>query len=142
MCDVILSIHWPVLREETETVIHSDSDFATVAFLRIKGARLEPKPTSEDIDLIVPKLLEDEYDSVAQALHEIRGEDYVSSSSSLPDSASLAESHSRKIKTWVAIADIHRKLDSDGPPISLEDEVRECFHILRGPYFAQQSLRR
>ncbi|KAH9077328.1 hypothetical protein EDB83DRAFT_2645725 [Lactarius deliciosus] len=45
---------------ETETVIHSDSDFATVAFLRIRRVSLDPK-TEQSPDVAVPALLDHPY---------------------------------------------------------------------------------
>ena len=47
-------------RDEVETVVHSDNDFATVAYLRIKKASLQPKTspsTADSLDVTVPPVL-------------------------------------------------------------------------------------
>ncbi|EIN10404.1 hypothetical protein PUNSTDRAFT_22799, partial [Punctularia strigosozonata HHB-11173 SS5] len=56
---------------ETETVIHSDNAFATVAYLRVKRAVLEPKqvlPSPPQYALAVPPLLDDESEDIRRSL--------------------------------------------------------------------------
>ena len=53
-----------------DTVIHSDNDFATVAYLRIKSGTLEGKTSAESIDPVIPNLLEEAFEEVRSALEQ------------------------------------------------------------------------
>lgn len=117
-----------------ETVIHSDNDFATVAYLRIKSATLEPK-SSVGINPQIPPLLEDEYDSIRIAVEESQDMHgpVVDIPKYSPESSVLYWPPSTKLLgPWVAITNVHRRLV--GGEISIEDEVRECFCQLQGWY--------
>ncbi|KAH9938240.1 uncharacterized protein B0H18DRAFT_1080984 [Fomitopsis serialis] len=90
---------------EVETVIHSDNDFATVAYLRIQNAVLEPKFGEPRID----------YPSEVKMVEDL----------SLPP---LGTSNVNKIGQWVAVTDITA---NSGHEYSIEDEVRNCFEQLK-----------
>ncbi|KAJ3554772.1 hypothetical protein NM688_g2937 [Phlebia brevispora] len=122
-----------IVLKEVEPVIHSDNDFATVAYLRIKYVVLEEKEEPSSIDPAVPPVYEAEYDEVRLAVeHSLK-----SSESSIPapeyapgDAVLYFAPSSKAIGPWVAITDVHRNLSGTSPP-SIEDEVHECFGVLR-----------
>ncbi|EGO27827.1 hypothetical protein SERLADRAFT_360402, partial [Serpula lacrymans var. lacrymans S7.9] len=122
-----------IVLTETETVTHSDSGFATVAFLRIKGTTLERKEENISFDLQVPSLLTHKFEvisvpnrtSQANSTHTMDGlNDFP-----LPSYSSGAES--RSLGSWVAVTNVHRKLIDIMGELSIEDEVSECFHQLQ-----------
>lgn len=119
---------------EVETVIHSDNDFATVAYLRIKHATLQPKLEGSPPAPIVPPLLSEKFVELSNLI-----------STSLPDKRSLTRSSlgmswgmepvatrpsEKQVGQWVSIT-IVPKTDW-GHNISLEEEVRYCFQNLQG----------
>ncbi|KAI0307305.1 hypothetical protein B0F90DRAFT_1814078 [Multifurca ochricompacta] len=123
---------------ETEVVIHSDNDFATVAFLRIKHASLDPKPKqSSSSDIVAPALFDPPYRRVSEllqaripnsdsTLRRVQPQNY----SSRTLGTQLAAPAYRYFENWIAIGNVHR--DAGGAfDMPLEDEVRECFHILQ-----------
>ena len=126
-----------VSRLETETVIDSDNDFATVAFLRIRGASLEAK-REQEANIAVPALLDFPYLQVAEHIQAELANDGQSPgqtqsqiySNRALDIELVAPSTSKYLDNWISVGNIHRDLRgvSDMP---LEDEVRECFHILQ-----------
>jgi len=113
---------------ETKIVIHSDNDFATVAYLRVLDASLEDKAEVAPVEPAIPLLLEQEFATVQEEL-------LSASSPSLPDlvlrpfelsiyNSSLANPSSM----WLAVTDVQ----SDNPAEqSIEYEARECFRILQ-----------
>lgn len=119
---------------EVENVIHSDNDFATVAFLRIKNAELVPKASCKVSDIPVPPLLEEIFLGVKDTVMQFIG------SPSVVDSIWQTEvvepigvdHRAQKIGSWVSVANIERRLGEPVVDISIEDEVTECFMILKG----------
>lgn len=122
--------------KEVEQVIHSDNDFATVAYLRIKDASLEEKAASSSKDPVIPPVIEDRFDEVRSAIEESMTLSRPTSSAPeySPEGAALFFASSSKANgPWVAITDIHRQLS--GPSsFSIEDEVRECMQVLIGKH--------
>ncbi|KAI0750773.1 hypothetical protein C8Q80DRAFT_1268091 [Daedaleopsis nitida] len=115
--------------DEAETVVHSDNDFATVAYLRIKRATLHPKTDAESFSVMIPPVLSNPYSDVRGLVDaHIRSptirEDVTQDT---PESMLSAQLYSKQIARWVAVGNIQRDTDGD---ISIEDEVRECFQIL------------
>ncbi|KAG2013521.1 hypothetical protein CC2G_010422 [Coprinopsis cinerea AmutBmut pab1-1] len=121
-----------IVLEEIETVIHSDNDFATVAYLRVKKGALEPKPDIVQGALSIPPLLEDPYIDLEATL---KGSHIEFSSprewtgsfpSQLPPS-------SHKRGNWVAVSNVHRSVPLGAPAADLpiSEEVEECFSILK-----------
>lgn len=114
-------------------MIHSDNDFASVAYLRIKGARLEEK-VATTIDVKPPPLLEDEYVTVYKAVsqsqqaHSITSQALIKSFSFLHPNASLIRS--RQVGPWVSISNVQSP--SEGS--TLQDEVKTCFKLLIGSF--------
>ncbi|KAH6915328.1 meiotically up-regulated 71 protein [Coprinopsis sp. MPI-PUGE-AT-0042] len=115
-----------IILEELETVIHSDNDFATVAYLRVKKGSMEAKETHSTLEgLAVPKLLEGEHKDVEQALLNTMLE--VRDWPQLPSfKYSFLESRSNRVGDWISISNVQRS-SSSREPISLEAEVEECF---------------
>lgn len=139
----IYSPRRPFPRIETETVIHSDSDFATVAFLRIRRASLEPKQ-EQAADPAVPAPLDPPYLQVAeyiqaglknngQAAGRIQPQICTKRASGIPSAAPTL----RCLDNWISVGSIHRDL-RDASDMPLEAEVRECFHILQSGYLINQ----
>src|ERR1700685_746259 len=90
-------------RTEVETVIHADNDFATVAFLRIKNASLDPKDEQSLEDVQVPSLLDDDLLPVRDAV--LRSQETIFPSvdpvDSLPSSESdMLNSSCRRLEAW------------------------------------------
>jgi diphthine-ammonia ligase len=103
-------------------VIHSDNDFATVAFLRIRGAQLEAKVATTLPVVDTPPLLEDEYLTVYEAANQAQIE---SPSFRHPKVPSI---RSRQVGPWVSISNVHFPSEDS----TLKDEVTKCFELLKG----------
>ncbi|KAK7061844.1 Diphthine--ammonia ligase [Favolaschia claudopus] len=132
-----------IVLKEVETVVLSDSGFATVAYLRIKSAILQPKSDVADSSSItVPEMLDDPFTSVKDNVQ-----------SSIEESATIDQAHaplqslplsmfekpqSRKVGSWVAIASICSNAVGESPA-SLDEEVNQCFSILQDE-LARHSL--
>ena len=126
-------------RLETESVIHSDSDFATVAFLRIKDARLEPKCEVSIPDVAVPNLLDEEFMAMAVTISESQPiTEEVEISVHQPSIQRPASPYFplsvKRAGDWISIANIHRDTATDIADISLDMEVQECFQILQSKH--------
>ncbi|KAL1755302.1 hypothetical protein FB107DRAFT_275021 [Schizophyllum commune] len=128
--------------ENVETVIHSDNDFATVAYLRIKSATLETKPeSSAHFEVAIPPLLDEDVTDVREAVEKSHSVDVprpdgdflsLESPGTLPKDISV-----REAENWVAIGNIqHTSPDAD---LSLEDEMTACFELLK-EQLSQHSL--
>lgn len=126
----------PFSRLETETVIHSDSDFATVAFLRIRRVFLDLK-TDQSPDVAVPALLDYPYRHVERDIQiQIADDDDSLGRAQTPNypdwalGTHLPVPSFRYVDNWIAIGNVHWEC-RDTSDIPLEDEIRECFHILQ-----------
>lgn len=95
--------------QETETVIHSDSAFGTVAFLKFKSATLVDKLSEQIATVTIPPLLDDTGKDVLDAM-----------SDTLPINTS-----SSRTGDWVYIANARRENPTES--LSFEDEVRGSF---------------
>ena len=113
-------------------MVHSDNDFATVAYLRIKKASLHNKPDAGSITVTVPPTLSDSYTPIS---------DTIASHSALPSPSGAESKHpphelappfaTKQIGRWVAVANVQSRIVVQ-QELSIEDEVRECFDKLRG----------
>ncbi|KAH9853564.1 hypothetical protein C2E23DRAFT_884729 [Lenzites betulinus] len=117
--------------DEVETVIHSDNDFATVAYLRVKKATLQPKIATETNGIAAPPLLEAQFLQIQDSLSAS-----TCSSANLPAKSirgipSPQTSSQRKIGNCVSVVNVQRDLQSRRDDLPLEDEVRECFEKLK-----------
>ncbi|KAF6750755.1 hypothetical protein DFP72DRAFT_1139098 [Ephemerocybe angulata] len=162
-----LSIDSPMFKsrivlKDVETVIHSDNDFATVAYLRVKEAELEPntmnpipgyytrcKEVGSEVPILpVPPLLEEKYSELLEEDREA-GPDISSLSleenPDLPGAAGqdlVFPTRSRKVQDWISVASVQRAAES--ADMSIEEEVTECFKILASmhiPSFTISGLR-
>ncbi|THH10075.1 hypothetical protein EW145_g1577 [Phellinidium pouzarii] len=104
--------------KRVETVIHSDNDFATVAYLRIKDAFLEDKkPIMESI--LAKKLDENlQTDLLQTTIPAERNDTYASVSIS-----------SKKAGMWVVVSNVQHEAGRTGN--SIGEEVDLCFQQLR-----------
>ena len=126
-------------RDEVETVVHSDNDFASVAYLRIKKASLQPKTspsTADSLIVTVPPVLTESFSDLRDMVSN-RASSHHRDASVMTDmrssvSVSSPDPISRKLGRWVAVANVQRNLCEQQLEVSLEDEVRECFETLKG----------
>ena len=119
-------------RTEVETVIHSDSGFAAVSYLRIKRATLEEK-TECGVDLTVPPLLDAAFSHVQTILRSCNSADASIRAVSEPvtcNSAgpSIGPSHSQR-GDWVTVGNVHY---GTSQATTFEEEVTQCFCQLQG----------
>ncbi|KAJ3517961.1 hypothetical protein NLJ89_g148 [Agrocybe chaxingu] len=118
---------------DTETVIHSDNGFASVAFLRIKWAELVSK-SLDTTKIVTPPNLEEQFEAVAEAV-EISERTYPTIDSST-DSRPIQEFHhpetrhtaSQRLGSWVTVSNVQTKTPQGS--LTIEEEVTECFQIL------------
>ncbi|ESK96116.1 meiotically up-regulated 71 protein [Moniliophthora roreri MCA 2997] len=120
-----------IILEDVETVIHSDNDFATVAFLRIKDAALYPKQESLLFDLHIPPLIDEDHEEVKVAVvrSHNEGTDAIAESRKLqakkdPTDSCLAH----KYNGWFSVTYVQLGCTDN---LSLEEEVRGCFKLLK-----------
>lgn len=114
-------------------MIHSDNDFATVAFLRIRGAQLEAKVATTLPVVDTPPLLEDEYLTVYEAVSQSQRTDSVAANQAQIESPSFRHPkvpsiRSRQVGPWVSISNVHFPSEDS----TLKDEVTKCFELLKG----------
>jgi diphthine-ammonia ligase len=113
-------------------VIHSDNDFATVAYLRVRDAELVSKDLTPSPELPIPPLLDEQFSEISEKLASL-----VPSAHSQPvENFESKRSHcdafatrSRKVQDWVAVCNVQRKVDPN-LEITIEEEVTECFQSL------------
>ncbi|KAK0490842.1 hypothetical protein IW261DRAFT_1434391 [Armillaria novae-zelandiae] len=115
---------------ETEVVIHSDNDFATVAYLRVKNAILLSKdPTTLDV-FVPPLLISPIYDNILTAITSKELSLSSLSSDTPVDSESQCEfpMSSTRVGPWITVSNVQsQKQDTS----TIEEEVTECFNLLR-----------
>ncbi|KAF8195745.1 hypothetical protein K438DRAFT_1918923 [Mycena galopus ATCC 62051] len=124
-----------IVLTEVETVIHSDSDFATVAYLRIKNATLQAKFIVEPPILHVPEVLDDKFvpvrDRIASLGVQESPEKHTGAQSNQPSSHIAGNNtRSRKLGSWVAVSNVQSNMDVESSQ-SIEEEVAQCFAILQ-----------
>lgn len=132
-----VNLTFPIIRTEVEPVIHADNDFATVAFLRINHAILEPKAQQDFDNMQVPPLLSDDLFRVRDAVERSQESNQLqlgeAESTDVLTNVIAPASSSKRIDSWVAISNVHRDLSSGTQAeISIEEEVEECFCSLKG----------
>ncbi|KAJ7044475.1 hypothetical protein C8F04DRAFT_587609 [Mycena alexandri] len=130
-----------IVLTEVETVIHSDNAFATVAYLRIKNATLQPKSMVETPDFHIPDLLDEKFTPVRDRIASL----HSGSSSSNParpvprsriKTSGFKRSH--KLGSWIAVSNVCSNADEKSGE-SIEEEVKKCFAIVQEE-LAQHSL--
>ncbi|KAF8607959.1 hypothetical protein BDV93DRAFT_467629 [Ceratobasidium sp. AG-I] len=118
--------------KETKTIVHSDHAFATVAYLEVKDAVLEDKPEGVVLGPTIPPMLDALALLVQQACSEPPHE--VTSTSAAPIATALAVTKPsiRIVGSWAYISNVQQTLPSTGATVSIEDEVNNCFKIIKG----------
>lgn len=130
---------------DTESVIHSDGGFASVAFLRIKRAVLVDK-SLVPLSLVTPSLLLAEYQRVQVACSEeflkvdpsstsLQDKDPLTkTASNMSDAGGLDEDSVLVTHTgsWVSIVNIQAPVGFQ--TMTVDQEVKECFLTLQSTY--------
>ena len=120
-------------RTETETIIHSDNDFATVAYLRIKSATLQEKDATP-AELTIPSQIEERFDELRCDVERSQ------QSNQLEDAPAPYEpkdytlyfpTTSRKFGQWLVVYNVH-SLAQNEANVPIEEEVLKCFQNLGG----------
>lgn len=113
-------------------MVHSDSGFAAVSYLRVKGATLKDKPESGN-DLTIPPLLEADFVRIQTLLHGYRSADssihVVSKTLTRRSTIQAHGSSNSRRGDWVAVGNIYH---ATGEDITFEEEVLQCFCDLQG----------
>ncbi|KAI0774189.1 hypothetical protein C8Q74DRAFT_1201149 [Fomes fomentarius] len=119
--------------DDAETVIHSDNDFATVAYLRVNNASLQLKTQIEHFTLTIPPLLSEPYASIRDNIADcgITLSTPGQKSLGIPIPEPTLPPSIRQIGTWVAVANVQGDFATDSQNLSIEDEVRQCFETLK-----------
>lgn len=130
MCQLQPAVDSHFSSSEVETVIHSDNDFATVAYLRIKNANLETKQGTH-LSVTIPPLLEDGFMEVERTVSQSSAVLKIPAPSTtlenLQEPPKLRQA-SRLSGPWITLANICAE-PSEG---SFENEVEKCFQKLQG----------
>ncbi|KAK7060526.1 hypothetical protein VNI00_001292 [Paramarasmius palmivorus] len=120
-----------IILNDVETVIHSDNDFATVAYLRIKSASLEPKQQILPINVHVPPLIDEDHqvieDAVLQFQKDLPNNGIRAQESLIRDFDVSTETCDHQLQGWVTVTNVQVGHKDNR---SLEDEVRGCFDLL------------
>ncbi|KAL0067559.1 hypothetical protein AAF712_005274 [Marasmius tenuissimus] len=117
-----------IVLREVENVIHSDNDFATVAFLRVKDAYLESKSGATPVSISIPPLLEEENAAVRDSVLAHHREQTRSKLAVDPPSEPEVRTLQRRIGQWIALSNIQATTSES---TTLEDEVLHCFELLK-----------
>ncbi|PIL37068.1 hypothetical protein GSI_00760 [Ganoderma sinense ZZ0214-1] len=124
--------------DEVETVVHSDSDFATVAYLRIKSASLVAKEHLAESDVTIPSILSETFshlhDVISGTSSPQAEDENTQKQHSVPIAVPIG---SKRVGNWIAVTNLQREVDEQAFDISVEDEVRECFEKLRESLVSQ-----
>ena len=115
-------------RKDVETVVHSDNEFATVAYLRIKDAYLADKDEPSHPPVTAPPLLLPEFQDLETHLRELIPSSQILKPSDTGGRRVISAS-SCKIDGWICISNVQRV---DEGPQSIGEEVASCFKILEG----------
>jgi len=119
---------------ETEPMILSDDKFATVAYLRIKAAKLDDKPITAEFGVPTPPLLTPTYEAIAAKIHTALSTNLTLSIPEVRPEAPASTSAGptiRRVGRWLAVGNVLAPAQ-DGNNLSLEQEVLKCFKILEG----------
>lgn len=120
-----------------------------MAYLRIKSARLEDKASAsnnhnlevvDDVNVTVPPLLDEDFEAIEETFMTA-SDSYIicegrTDGISLANVALHVEEDTmgvtiRSMGQWVAISHIQHGRSRDVNDTSIEDEVRECFEVMK-----------
>ena len=120
--------------------MHSDNDFATVAYLRVKKASLIAKGHSANAQLTVPPILSQPFVALRDTISDSSGQqppDGDFKAARMYSTHSTARTvTSKRIGNWVAVTNVQRQVDEPPHEMSLQNEVQECFDKLKGMFIA------
>lgn len=123
------------IRQETETVIHSASDFAPVAYMRVKRARLVDKEPVFFEPILPPSLLAEEFENLhlrlSDVTKDVTGHNQVLETSQKGDLAQYdsIKPSSTRTGSWVSVSNV--QVDPNlSEEKSIEKETVDCFQIL------------
>lgn len=127
------------LSDEVETVIHSDNDFATVAYLRIKKASLQEKEQGYEF-IPIPPLLSDEFAEIEKRISTMvedmeKRQPLERFERAVVNTTAIVPPSYCVMGKWVAFSNIQTPAKS--PDIPIADEVVACFTVLTGSYLLQ-----
>ncbi|KIY49326.1 adenine nucleotide alpha hydrolases-like protein [Fistulina hepatica ATCC 64428] len=91
---------------ETESVVHSDNDFAPVAYLRLKKAVLEPKGDFIPIEVNMPLPLSSKFDQMTQALRHIPSRPTFPSQESMIVDNTPWLCTARQVNGWLVVGNV------------------------------------
>jgi len=130
------------VRLETETVIHSDADFASVAYLRVKVEQLLPTRRT-DVEIPSPPMLSPDARMIARTPLHIRHKPAVPPRTrQVPSSPVLCEHKDPQMSavpifgcqkgSWLSLSNVQYKTQTTGEPqeLTLEMEARSCFEAV------------
>ncbi|KAJ1308776.1 hypothetical protein OPQ81_004466 [Rhizoctonia solani] len=117
--------------KETETVVHSDHSFATVAYLQIKAVMLEDKPQTTPLAPTIPPLLDEFATEMKQNLAEEQkslGQESCSLIKNPTEYPSL-DAQLVQQKDWIFISNVQCNISEKD--LLIEDEVVSCFEAIK-----------
>ena len=121
----------PEERQQVETVIHSDNDFATVAYLRVLRATLENKP-SVDLPVInPPELLSEEFVDLGEDISNPPPGDEADEILLRERERAAVFVTSSRVGPWVSVTNVQASQDPQIRETSIEEETVACFGILK-----------
>lgn len=125
-----------IVLDETEVVMHTDNEFAPVAYLRIKRTSLCPKESSMDGRVEVPPLLEDRFSELKNVVENsvVGGHESDSGGTYQPTNRPRCipdHPSTHAVGSWLAIGNIHPD-PSLNSGIPFEEHVLDCFIRLQG----------
>lgn len=132
-----------VCLQDTEVITHSDSGFASVYYLRVRQAALLSKPESELQHLralIVPPLLDSFATKIANTMGCPPPEPFIEPPKETPQLHDLAEEIvTTNIAGWTCISNLQYPISLG--VVSLEEEVKYCFAVLKGTFWIEMRNR-
>lgn len=126
-----------ILITESETVIHEDKGFATVAYWRIKSADIQEKLDSEQplLSLTMPPLLDGISKPIYEAALAVDNEAKLSTPSEFRPTGALSASISRRGR-WISIGSVY---GTHKDSLTIEEETKLCFENLKALLSQQGS---
>ncbi|KAF8914026.1 hypothetical protein CPB84DRAFT_1758186 [Gymnopilus junonius] len=139
-----LTLDCPLYNVETEIVIHSDNDFASVAFLRVKSAELVPKTSIPYPTAFIPPILEGVFIDVKSATLVGQSNPEAEEPTTINNSPTFYHpavnlATIRRQGHWVVVSNVQATESLHDSDVTIEEEVSECFNKLT-ERLAEQGL--
>lgn len=120
-----------IVLKEVETVIHSDSSFATVAYTRVKTAYLEDKSCTDEVKLPTPLIVSQEFRELETLLSPISSENTQQHALSYREKRDgcyfQAPVNSFNNGKWVIVSNVNTRASTS---THIGEEVIRCFKLL------------